>query len=299
MYTNSCYVRFPKDQLVCVGGLSMDDGPITIRAVFPTGRSMDALGIKPRLMVGRTLDGVQLGESVFLDTSDAILWNPPKIKNCAELFVIERRINSLVGRLETLAPNAGLAPLVRYPSLITKGETLLSEGQLVRIASCGVTQLVRGIRSGNGLAIHAGIGSLVGLGPGLTPSGDDLLAGMMIGMWVMAENSLHLRKILPFVERTIHHFAKSQTTAVSAALLGHAAAGVGSSSVHRFVQTLIEVDDSLDSLEIAKRISNFGHTSGWDCLAGLLIGIQFGFQAEGTLATISNNSRVGGNIYAD
>ncbi|MCH7801960.1 MAG: DUF2877 domain-containing protein [Chloroflexi bacterium] len=61
-------------------------------------------------------------------------------------------------------------------------------------------------------------------------------------------------------------------------MLDHATRGIGSASVHRLVQSLLQLNGSLCPLEESLRVSNSGHTSGWDCLAGLLIGVHFGLR---------------------
>ena len=278
VYTNSCYAKFDDGQLVCIGNLSLDDGPLTVRVAFPLDRGLDTLGIRTGSSVHRASHGLKMDDSIWLDISDAGIWSPRKIESYASTDTIEHRANSVTARLGDIAPCAGLASLIKCAESLSRGEPAVINGQIAQLAHPRIKQLIGGIWSGNQSEIDAGISGLVGLGPGLTPSGDDLLGGMMIGLRAMEHTSPDLQIPLSYMERSINRIANSQTTAVSSALLDHATRGIGSASVHRLVQSLLQLDDSLRPLEESLRVSNSGHTSGWDCLAGLLIGVHFGLR---------------------
>jgi hypothetical protein len=64
----------------------------------------------------------------------------------------------------------------------------------------------------------AAVPGLLGRGPGLTPSGDDLLSGYLIGAAAFGLDAEDVR-------RAVARYAGERTTALSAALLGHAARG--------------------------------------------------------------------------
>jgi hypothetical protein len=83
-------------------------------------------------------------------------------------------------------------------------------------ASAGVDHgLLSGLRGPNPAALAP---RLLGCGPGLTPSGDDLLAGFLVGARAFGLDVTDLR-------RTVLRHAPGTTTALSAALLWHAARG--------------------------------------------------------------------------
>lgn len=103
------------------------------------------------------------------------------------------------------------------------------------------------------LAGAAGI--LGGLGPGLTPSGDDALAGMLL--------AAHLR--WPDIESDLVALARGiGTHEISLAFLGWAARGQSIEAVHR----LLTGDASA-----AADLAACGHTSGADLALGLQAGL--------------------------
>ena len=105
---------------------------------------------------------------------------------------------------------------------------------------------------------------LIGLGPGLTPSGDDLLAGALIAL--AALGLLDVRDMLWNVCR--EHLAR--TNDISRAHLRTAALGYGAAALHAAIHATI--GGRADHVEQAiAAVSAIGHSSGRDGFAGGLI----------------------------
>ena len=106
----------------------------------------------------------------------------------------------------------------------------------------------------------------VGLGEGLTPTGDDFLVGLLWALWVSEADRLPgFETFLYAVRSTLH-----KTNDISAQMLQFAVR-------KRFTEPLIalaRVSDQMDCMEAFKRIAAFGHTSGFDTLCGLLVGLK-------------------------
>ncbi len=106
---------------------------------------------------------------------------------------------------------------------------------------------------------------LVGLGPGLTPSGDDLLAAYAVTLAVTGDTAAARRlaaAVAPALDRT---------TPISAAYLRAALTGQASARVHAVINAVISGAD-LDGDCAA--LTAVGHTSGWDALAGIAMAIR-------------------------
>jgi len=106
---------------------------------------------------------------------------------------------------------------------------------------------------------------LVGLGPGLTPAGDDVLAGTVAGLVLMGH---------PAAERFgagVHALAAGRTTELSRALLKHAAAGRVSGEFAAVVRALIGQGD-LDRALVTLLAT--GSTSGRAMALGLSTAID-------------------------
>jgi Protein of unknown function (DUF2877) len=102
---------------------------------------------------------------------------------------------------------------------------------------------------------------LLGSGPGLTPSGDDLLAGFLLGCLAFGRDVSSLRS-------AIAALAPRQTTALSAALLAHALRGQCIPEVAALTRVLTGTGAIGPALDALLRV---GHTSGAALARGLLL----------------------------
>jgi hypothetical protein len=116
------------------------------------------------------------------------------------------------------------------------------------------------------------VNSLIGLGPGLTPSGDDLLVGYIAGLWcTMAERSERAQFIASLGE-TISHLLQN-TNDISRTYLYHAVRGQVSSRLANLAEALSRGEDHQHLLELAEAAMKIGHTSGMETVTGLLVGL--------------------------
>jgi hypothetical protein len=117
-------------------------------------------------------------------------------------------------------------------------------------------------------SIHAAE-KMIGLGPGVTPSGDDILIGFLAGLWSMAgSNQTQLSFIRSFGNEIIQ-IAK-QTSEISRTYLYHAAQGQFSSSLSYLAKAIGTGNRIEQATQEAMRV---GHSSGMDSVTGLLVGL--------------------------
>lgn len=107
---------------------------------------------------------------------------------------------------------------------------------------------------------------IAGLGPGLTPSGDDFLAGIMLAAHAFAYPSRNLARKLCTI---IYETAAPRTTKLSQAFLKAAREGMAHELWHTLLHTLVE-EDLRAVQSAAAHVLAFGETSGLDMLAGFL-----------------------------
>ena len=108
-----------------------------------------------------------------------------------------------------------------------------------------------------------GASGLIGLGPGLTPSGDDLIGGAMCALHAtgrVAQAKRLAAWVLPL--------ARTATNRISHAHLACAAEGECGEAVNAAIVALLAGDaPNLESIDA------IGHTSGWDALAGVTLAL--------------------------
>ncbi|WP_165908422.1 DUF2877 domain-containing protein [Rubrivivax gelatinosus] len=126
----------------------------------------------------------------------------------------------------------------------------------------GWLALQAAVRAGDEDALVRACSGLVGLGPGLTPSGDDFLLGMFL--------VLHWRAPALGARILAQAAHGASTTDVSQAMLRRALQGYAS------LLYLAVLDPGTDLESALARAGAFGHSSGHDCLCGMLFAVQHG-----------------------
>ena len=134
------------------------------------------------------------------------------------------------------------------------------------------------VLAGDPREVEAVVARLLGLGPGLTPSGDDALAGFLVGAWSFGLATDRLRTV-------VLEAAPAGTTALSAALLRCASRGESIPQVSTLVSALSEHPDSYRLVDDALgELGRVGHTSGAALAAGVLAAAQAAAGARWTRA---------------
>jgi hypothetical protein len=118
------------------------------------------------------------------------------------------------------------------------------------------------VGAGDLVGLAAGLG---GLGPGLTPAGDDCLAGILL--------VARIRWGPPAEERLVLAATAVDTTDVSRAFLFWAARGQSIEPVHRFL-TCATSQDALGASRALASLTRFGHSSGADLALGLRLALH-------------------------
>lgn len=113
---------------------------------------------------------------------------------------------------------------------------------------------------------------LIGLGGGLTPTGDDVLVGFLAGLQATAGND---STRLDWVRRLCEQVdSDSQgTNDISRSYLVLAADGQFSSSLIDLATVICNGEPQVKVLEVAGFTFEVGHTSGMDAATGLLLGL--------------------------
>jgi len=157
------------DNLICIGGGGLGAGPLNALTAEPF--TTDGLKVgTPGQWCGSRL---QLGDDLVLDTEAATSWLPPRPQMSSPLKSGLATLAGIIGE-EVSARSIGRA----IPGLIN--------GQMeIAIDDIGERKLIRGLQGlpawlGSDAPLPPAIQDMIGLGAGLTPSGDDALGGALI-----------------------------------------------------------------------------------------------------------------------
>ncbi len=297
--STALYACDPQGHIVCVAGEQAEDGPLTVRV---SRASMDAL----------LAEASAEAEVIKIDLSSARRWTAEPTRTPAHVgarLEAARALADAVAQTPVAlrpsgsaslhaSPMAGCAPLARYLSddlLVRAGVpltdawghgllhrvavhlhrfamALAASGAPVREASATAPLPDASVRA----AAEALVG-LLGLGPGLTPSGDDVVMGVLAALvwqaWpgACAPAGLLSKAWVEELARSVRQAAPRCTNRISARLLWHAAAGVLYAPAMRVGAALMAGDPDAVRRE-APCLLAIGSTSGADLAVGLLAG---------------------------
>jgi Protein of unknown function (DUF2877) len=153
----------------------------------------------------------------------------------------------------------------------------VQQHRLLRVVADGLRRLEAAVRTRDTRIAAEATVSLLGLGQGLTPSGDDVLAGMLVGLhhldWARGNELRPVRGQPPAsvirdtIATRVLVDAPTRTATLSAALLGHAARGEAAGEVTAVLNSLCGRRPLSPAL---MRLLAVGHTSGYDTACGVL-----------------------------
>ena len=265
------------EELVGVARSDVVRSPINLITDIQPNESMSSLGVVKSMQV-KVDDRLLIDEMLEISLKDATIWRPrnrvdghPNFEHVKKNLKILEKFVASNGRRE------GLGELLSHIDEITIGKISLTSdfNDVAKVVLPSLMNLFKAIGSENINDIKKNSRNIIGLGPGLSPSGDDALMGLMVALWWSA-NSLggDIERVKKINEAIISHANK--TTLLSKQLLRHAARG----ETNEIVETLLDgifVGGPEDIGVGAQRVLKIGETSGTDMMAGILLGLRAGF----------------------
>ena len=263
VFENSFYLS-AEETWLCLAGPSVAMGPLVLRCQVPEKTDWRATGIHVG-MVARIGDtSIHLPPSFVFSLADTSQWTPPAIPDWTPRslsrgvgFVetwISGRVNCDEGLGEFILPCGGAGP----KSAVAQR----ASGSLRNLGDWLAAVLAGSNNFPN--VLSGAIDQLIGLGPGLTPSGDDFLGGTMIGLRAVDRFDLS-EQLFAVVEEKVARRSNS----ISAAHLAAAAEGAGGEWLHAALNGTLAGDVGLLPAALTN-VGRIGHTSGWDALAGAI-----------------------------
>ena len=175
----------------------------------------------------------------------------------------ERRLKSLGEQIMGVDKKTGLSWLLPYlfetPG-ISPPEDAMKQRQLE-----SALNLRRSFRAGDTAAMASGLSDFFGRGPGLTPSGDDFVLGVMLSLNRWKDASVQ-NSILKNLNQEVVESAYRLTTTLSANLIQCAALGLAD---ERLLYALDWIKSDIpDGGHLVDGLLDWGHSSGVDVFAG-------------------------------
>ncbi|MBN2427507.1 MAG: DUF2877 domain-containing protein [Deltaproteobacteria bacterium] len=261
-----CFYCEINDNFICIGSPTLGMCPLNVTTSMPEGDIRVFPGLVTGMAVRVCGDYVRIGgERFLLKTDGGGVWLPPP-PSATDPQKIKSGLNALEKVAAPRLPKDGLGRFIdTFPFPTLRTEPVLTQ------AAWPLKRLQGWLRQS--LADPQNIQDpdifswkrLLGLGPGLTPSGDDLVGGVMLGL-----HSLGCFPIIKTLSSAITQVLAESTNPISAAHLRCAMEGTGSKTAHSAINAILS-GNRKEISQIPVDIEKIGHTSGWDMLAGIVI----------------------------
>jgi hypothetical protein len=272
VFERACHLAAPGGEVIALVLPHIGDGPLNI-VVEGQARAFSAVepGTTASLRDGHLCLG---GLAIALD--GAAVWEPRPAWSALRVHraAITGRLPLLHALALEQAPEDSLLPLTAQSPQKRRASCQPAPHMtdygfaqaLSTTVSEATTSLTAGWR-GDHTKLVSGAAQLAGLGTGLTPAGDDFLAGLMTWAWLAHPTPRSFCQVLLDA-------AAPRTTVLSAAFLQAAAGGECSIAWHRLLAALSDTQTTFrvsETLRVSLQgVLSHGHTSGADMLAGFL-----------------------------
>jgi hypothetical protein len=258
VFHRSFYCRDTAGLLICLGPPALGAGPLNVLAALPARLDWPSTGLEPGAPVEVSATSVRVDGRFVFRLAGAQVWRPAPSPGDRSPAAFARGVAILAAIAAERVPADGFGRLI--PALATAALAPSARRDLGPLLDWLEAALVTGAPIA---APPVEAAALLGLGPGLTPAGDDLVAGILLALHDLGRGDV----ARPLAEFMLEE-AGSRTGTISRAHLACAAAGEGAAAVHAALAAVWSADPSsmAAALDAAAAI---GHTSGWDALAGI------------------------------
>jgi hypothetical protein len=217
-------------------------------------------------------------DSAFtFDIPDALPWHTPRPNQILPLISLASRIQTFFSTID-YSHATGFGYFIPHILSLNLSTTPLPDAAdpVLHFAQPLVLDMARACLEHDHSRIHSIANSLIGLGTGLTPSGDDFLGGMLFALKI-------LRSAYPD-QFTDYAFPiesyRLRTHLISFTLLDDLAEGHALAPLHSIINGLLS-GKSLESIyPFVSQLTRVGHSTGWELFSGLLVGLLATYQSH-------------------
>ena len=254
VFDRSFYIDLD-EQWVCLGPRTLGEGPLNALWNHSGGVRLLRRGDPVSVGAGTLVIAATPFAQIRLGPEP-----PPAVPRPWTAASLARGLRQLERVAEPVAPGEGLGPLMSG----RVGGSPIALAATAPVAYLNELVLSR-TREGRVPGFDpAKLAPLVGLGPGLTPSGDDLLGGALVAL-----TAIGLLDVRDAIWTGLRPHAAAGTNDIARAHLAAAAEGECAAALDEAVEALLRGGLGLEPA--VRAVAAVGHTSGWDALAGVVV----------------------------
>jgi len=273
VFDHTINILSSEEALVTIACKTVDDSPINLKVdsscFKDKGRPTESTPVTVKN------DSIFLGNSLLITgLRDAPIWRPDIIlPQHLEAQRLLEAIHTAVNAVKIFGQPEGFKPLLPHirglisqepNSPLIRGLNPYAEKAFPSVKGLVECLELRDVKGAAGEATQ-----LIGLGPGLTPSGDDFLCGLLGTLSIVSPFLGDLSRNIDDLNRMVLSSVNGRTNPISREYLKHYAGGKPSMSISRMIQNLLDGSESSieESIQYVCRV---GHSSGTDIAVGVL-----------------------------
>jgi hypothetical protein len=223
---------------------------------------------------------LRIGSNFILDLTGSFPWSEPSIDPLHVLSSSElpAQIDSFFSKLD-LSNAKGFGQFIPEILSVSRNQTSFSAptDPILAFAHPRVMNLAYACLHHQLDKISRNADMLIGLGSGLTPSGDDFIGGLLFAHHVL--RTKYPNRAFDALKMTVETY-RSRTHAISFTLLKDLTDGHAIEPLHQIINGLL-YGKSIESIyPFFSQLTQVGNSTGWDMLAGFLTGLLIAYSSS-------------------
>lgn len=266
----------------------VDKKDISPMGIVVKASNLQQMAFKQGMGVTFTKDMVCVNDiGLCIDISKAKKWNPQPVNDFkkTELENIQALVRYLEDGIFYRGKHEGIAPIVYrigsyLPELASYTKRDVETNHYTNFIEKRFASFLSELVKGNKNNIGDFTKQIIGFGPGLTPSVDDFITGLMTSLYYNSRYfELDSDSILEFNRMVIGEIS-NKTTRISEEMLKFASKGQCSEKIRNLILSILrgcsygELDEAIDA------VLSFGDTSGTDITSGIYVGFRIMFNEK-------------------
>lgn len=246
------------DELYTIANRELDNGPNTL-IIDAEGFQQIGLQKNDRVFIKDRL--LHIGNKLVISAANCQKWHSVLPEFPKEIMTVTKNLTMMKEYLDLSTKSGGMKPDFFSENLFVKEVSrLLQEQSRILLKELSAGRMTNALQ-------HAK--SLIGLGPGLTPSGDDFLVGLFT---IMNVKGISCDNYLSFCKKVVG-VGKTLTNEISYMALKKASVGQVRESIIQLISSVFYGNEQELILSLNKVLS-IGSTSGTDIAFGLISGLE-------------------------
>jgi Protein of unknown function (DUF2877) len=247
-------------------------------------RGIKTVGQIPRLRTGSRYQVADhhlvIDSTTRLDLRHSQTWIEPSVPvdGIISISALSGSLRYIADQLLNMCDPYGFGCLIQpILQLATQQENVLTpcfENKIAEKAWPEVKGMIRARRERDDEQFFHHAKSLVGLGQGLTPSGDDLLGGFFFSMKLQKTCYAQIVTLPAYNHSDLNLQWSPLTSWLSCSILLDNIDGHSVEPMHHFAAGILTGAPADRLLSHARTLLSLGHSTGWDMLAGFIAGMS-------------------------